>query len=51
MIIVRSPLRITSGGGGTDNFTINHGSHIIKMGFEWYHLKPIPFLIAMYARR
>ena len=23
----------------TDNFTISHGSHIIKTGFEWYHLE------------
>jgi hypothetical protein len=23
----------------TDNFTINRGSHNIKMGFEWYHLE------------
>jgi outer membrane receptor protein involved in Fe transport len=27
----------------TDNFTINHGSHIIKMGFEWYHLEADSF--------
>jgi outer membrane receptor protein involved in Fe transport len=23
----------------TDNFTLTHGSHIIKMGFEWHHLE------------
>lgn len=27
----------------TDNFTINHGSHIVKMGFEWYHLEADSF--------
>jgi hypothetical protein len=27
----------------TDNFTINRGSHIIKMGFEWYHLEADSF--------
>jgi len=27
----------------TDNFTINHGSHIIKVGFEWYHLEADSF--------
>lgn len=28
----------------TDNFTVNHGSHIIKAGFEWYHLEADSFL-------
>jgi hypothetical protein len=28
----------------TDNFTINRGAHIIKMGFEWYHLEADSFL-------
>jgi carboxypeptidase family protein/TonB-dependent receptor-like protein len=23
----------------TDNFTMNHGSHVFKTGFEWYHLE------------
>ena len=27
----------------TDNFTINHGSHIVKTGFEWYHLEADSF--------
>jgi carboxypeptidase family protein len=27
----------------TDNFTINHGSHILKTGFEWYHLEADSF--------
>jgi hypothetical protein len=27
----------------TDNFTINRGSHIIKTGFEWYHLEADSF--------
>src|SRR5208283_1328097 len=27
----------------TDNFTINRGSHKIKMGFEWYHLNAPSF--------
>jgi Carboxypeptidase regulatory-like domain len=27
----------------TDNFTINHGSHVIKTGFEWYHLEADSF--------
>ena len=27
----------------TDNFTINRGAHIVKMGFEWYHLEADSF--------
>jgi hypothetical protein len=27
----------------TDNFTISHGSHVIKTGFEWYHLEADSF--------
>jgi hypothetical protein len=27
----------------TDNFTINHGPHIVKTGFEWYHLEADSF--------
>jgi len=27
----------------TDNFTITHGTHNIKMGFEWYHLEADSF--------
>ncbi|PWT98710.1 MAG: hypothetical protein C5B51_28605 [Terriglobia bacterium] len=27
----------------TDNFTISHSSHIIKLGFEWYHLEADSF--------
>jgi outer membrane receptor protein involved in Fe transport len=28
----------------TDNFTINRGAHILKAGFEWYHLEADSFL-------
>ncbi len=27
----------------TDNFTISRGAHIVKMGFEWYHLEADSF--------
>lgn len=27
----------------TDNFTLTHGAHKIKMGFEWYHLNAPSF--------